>query len=298
MRIELGSRKIIVAGLAGLLLALSVGCSMPAPPREREGRGGPREGGTQERDGRQGREREIGEGPGGRRQSLALNPKQELETGKRAYAEVMQEYGKRALPKNSPEVQRVMGIIERLAKAAAIEPLQREINLRIRGYRFEWEVSVVRDDQVNAFCLPAGKMVVFTGILKLAGKDDDFVATVLSHEMAHALAHHASERVARAQTHQNILRSLSYDRQQEAEADHIGVFLMAFAGYDPRKAVAFWERMAQVHGGKAGKPEFLSDHPSDANRVRALKDWAPMAIKAKAAYRPKRETSPGKGEDW
>ena len=290
MRTDGGFGKTMVAGL---LLALSAGCSMPAPPRPREAKGGNREG-----DGREGGRREIGEGPGGRRQALALNPQQELETGKRAYAEVMQEYGKRSLPKNSPEVVRVRGIVDRLAKAAAIEPLQREINLRIRGYRFEWEVSVVRDEQINAFCLPAGKMVVFTGILKLAGNDDNFVATVLSHEMAHALAHHASERVARAQSHQNILRSLSYDRMQEAEADHIGVFIMTFAGYDPRAAVAFWERMAHVHGGKAGKPEFLSDHPSDENRVRALRGWAPMAMKAKAAYRSGRETSPGAGADW
>lgn len=278
MRIALGSRKMVVACL---LLSLGAGCSMPAPPRPREAKS---------------TNREIGEGPGGRRQPLALNPRQELETGRRAYAEVMQEYEKRTLPKTSPEVIRVERIIERLAKAAAIEPLQREINLRIRGFRFEWEVNVVRDDQVNAFCLPAGKMVVFTGILKVAGNDDDFVATVLSHEMSHALAHHASERVARAQSRENILRSMSYDRMQEAEADHIGVFLMAFAGYDPRKAVTFWERMHQARGGKSGRPEFLSDHPSDENRIRALSGWAPQALKAKAAYRPKRET-PSDG-DW
>ena len=284
MQIELGSRKLVLAGLTGLLLTLSVGCSMPAPPPQREGRENERH--------------QVGEGPGGRRQALALSPKQEYETGKRAYAEVMQEYGKRTLPKDSPEARRIDRIVEKLAKAAAIEPLQREINLRIRDYRFEWEVSVVRDDQINAFCLPAGKMVVFTGILKLAGNNDDFVATVLSHEMSHALAHHASERVARAQSHQNILSSLKYDRQQEAEADHIGVFLMAFAGYDPRAAVGFWERMSQAHGGGGRKPEFLSDHPSDENRVRALRAEAPMAIKAKAAYRPKREASPSKGEDW
>ena len=290
MRPERGFRNVILTGIAGLLLALSIGCGLPAPPsRQREGRGDEREGGR----------REAGEGPGGRRQALALSPKQELEVGKRAYAEVLKEYGDRVLPKNSAEVAWVGRIVDRLAKAVAIEPLQREINLRIRGYRYEWEVSVVRDDQINAFCLPGGKMVVFTGILKLAGNDDNFVATVISHEMSHALAHHASERVARAQTHQNILSSLKYDRQQEAEADHIGVFLMPFAGYDPRAAVAFWERMAQVHSGR-GKPEFLSDHPSDANRVRALRGEAEMALKAKAAYRPKREI-PSKREtpsDW
>jgi predicted Zn-dependent protease len=270
--------------LAGLLLSLAVGCGMPAPPsRERGPQSAPQS------------RREIGEGPGGRRQPLALNPKQELEVGRRAYAQVMKEYGDRVLPKNSAEVVRVRRIVERLAKAAEIEPLQREINLRIRGYTFEWEVNVVRDNQINAFCLPAGKMVVFTGILKLSGNDDDFVATVLSHEMAHALAHHASERVAREQSHENVLRSLSYNRMQEAEADHIGVFLMPFAGYDPRKAVVFWERMAQSHGPGGRKPEFLSDHPSDEHRIRELQKEAPMALRAKAAYNPKRERAPAGG---
>ena len=267
--------------LAGLLLTLAAGCEMPAPPSRQRVPDG-------ERRAPEGN-RPIGEGPGGRQQPLALNPKQELDAGRRAYAEVMKEYGDRVLPKNSPEVARVRRIAQNLAKAAAIEPLQREINLRLKGYLFEWDVNVVRENQINAFCLPGGKIVVFTGILKITGDDDDFLATVLSHEIAHALAHHSSERIARAQSHQGVLKSLSYDRMQEAEADHIGVFLMPFAGYDPRKAVAFWERMARSHGGGGRKPEFLSDHPSDENRIRELQKEAPMAIRAKAAYRPKRE---------
>src|SRR4051794_37505859 len=167
-----------------------------------------------------------GGGPGGRQQHLALNPRQELEVGRRAYQEVMSEYGKDALPQSSSEVRRCRRVMERLAKAAAIEPLQREINLRIRGYRFEWEVNVIRSKEINAFCLPAGKMFVFTAILKVIGDSDDFLATVISHEMAHALAHHASERLARDREGGGVLRKLSYERGQESEADHVGVFLM------------------------------------------------------------------------
>jgi predicted Zn-dependent protease len=221
-------------------------------------------------------------GPGGREQPLALSPAKELAVGRRAYQQVMDEMGGRVLPADSPEAVRVRRVTERLTKAAEIEPLQREMLLRVRGYRFEWETNVVRDRQVNAFCLPAGKIFVYTGILPVVGRQDDALAAVLAHEMAHALAHHASERVAREQGGENILRSLSYNRMQESEADHIGVFLMTFAGYDPDQAAAFWERMLRAHGG--GPPEFLSDHPSAEHRVAALREWAPKARAAKKAF--------------
>jgi predicted Zn-dependent protease len=221
------------------------------------------------------------QGPGGRHQTLGLSPEQELAVGRRAYREVLNDYRGQILSPDSPEAVRVRRITERLARAAAIEPLQREINLRVRGYRFEWEVNVVRDRQANAFCLPAGKIVVFTGIIRVAGGDDHELATVLAHEMAHALAHHGSERVARQRTGEGVLRSLRYDRQQESEADHIGVFLMPFAGYHPDQAAEFWERMVDRGGGM---PEFLSDHPSPETRVRDLRVWARQARAAKAAY--------------
>ena len=221
-------------------------------------------------------------GPGGRVQPLALSPSQELAVGRRAYAEVIDDVRDRVLSDDDAQVNRVRGIVDRIARAAAIEPLQREILLRVKGYRFDWEVSVIRDRQVNAFCLPAGKMVVYTGILPVAANDDQ-LATVLGHEMAHALAHHASERVAREQSATNILRSLSYDRMQESEADHVGLFLMTFAGYDPDQAVAFWERMHAA--GAAGRPpEFLSDHPSDEHRIRNMRTWVPQARAAKKAF--------------
>lgn len=224
-----------------------------------------------------------GEGPGGREQPLALNPRQELGVGRRAYQEVLQEYRGRILPANHPDVARVRKVTERLAKAAEIEPLQREIRLRVRGYVFEWEVAVVQERQINAFCLPAGKIVVFTGILPVAANDDQ-LATVLSHEMAHALAHHASERVAREQSGAGILGSLRYDRFQESEADHIGVFLMAFADFDPDEAVKFWQRMQRATGARGEPPEFLSDHPSHETRIEDLKRWAPRAKAARKAF--------------
>jgi metalloendopeptidase OMA1, mitochondrial len=224
-----------------------------------------------------------GEGPGGREQPLALSPSEELQVGRKAYAEVLQEYRDRALPKNHPDVRRVAGVVSRLAKAAQIEPLQREIHLRLEGFTFDWNVSVVQERQVNAFCLPAGEIVVFTGILPVAATDDQ-LATVLSHEMAHALAHHGSERVAREQdSGGGVFRSLKYDRFQESEADHIGVFLMAFAGYDPDAAVEFWLRMARLTSG-GQPPEILSDHPSHETRIRQLRAWAPKAKAAKQAF--------------
>lgn len=223
-----------------------------------------------------------GEGPGGREQPLALSPRQELQVGRRAYAEVLDEYRDRVLPDNHPDVRRVNQIVSKLTAAAGIEPLQREIHLRVQGYVFEWQTKVVQDRQVNAFCLPAGKICVFTGILPVAASDDQ-LATVLSHEMAHALAHHGSERIAREQAGGGRLSSLRYDRFQESEADHIGVFLMAFAGFDPDESVAFWLRMEQLSGGRA-PPEFLSDHPSSETRVQQLRAWAPKARAAKQAF--------------
>jgi predicted Zn-dependent protease len=254
-----------------------------------------------------------GAGPGHRSQTLALTPQQELDLGRQAYREVLskpKEYGQ-VLPADSPEVKRVRGVVRRLVKAVQIEPLQREINLRMKGYRFDWEANVLQNKQVNAFCLPGGKIAVFTGILPVADNDDQ-LATVLAHEMSHALAHHGSERLARAQKFETAARviggafggmdeqkrrefmgvlaagaglgSKAYDRKQESEADHIGLFLMTFAGYDPEQAVVFWQRMQQV-GAKQGRPpEILSDHPSDKRRIHDLEEWVPKAKAAKQAF--------------
>ena len=124
---------------------------------------------------------------------------------------------------------------------------------------------------------------MFTGLLRLV-RNDDQLAAVIAHEVAHAVAHHASERIARAQSMDRGFLELSFDREQESEADHIGVFLMTFAGYDPQQAVAFWNQMAAVRGGQLQIPEILSDHPSDRRRIAQLQSWVPMAKAADAAY--------------
>jgi predicted Zn-dependent protease len=236
-------------------------------------------------------------------------PAQEIALGEQAYREVLR---KAQVVHTGPAVTRMREIGDRIARASEIEPLRREINLRTQGYAFVWEFNLIKSDQINAFCLPGGKVAVFTGLLPVA-ENDDQLATVMAHEIAHALAHHASERIAREQkTQQAIsaatgafggmdpssrerligllsagagLRGLAYDRQQESEADHIGVFLMTFAGYDPAQAVEFWERMMN-RSSRGAPPEVLSDHPSDVHRVNQIRQWSTQAV---AGYRAWKE---------
>jgi metalloendopeptidase OMA1, mitochondrial len=248
--------------LAGLVVA---GCDNFVPPAAPEGDGN-------------------GEGPGGRVQHLALPPAKEYMLGKRAYEQVLAENRDRLLPQDSSQVRRVRTITSKIVQAVGIRPLQREINLKLQGYKFDWDVNVIEDRQINAFCLPGGKIFVYTGILPVA-KSDDQLATVLSHEIAHALAHHSNERIARDSAgNVSVLQSKAYDRAQETEADKIGLFLMTFAGYNPDEAVRFWERMSQATRGSNRPPEFLSDHPSDERRIHNMQEWLPKVKAAKKAF--------------
>jgi len=219
----------------------------------------------------------------------------------------------KVLPEDDQRVARVRQVGERIVKAAQIEPLQAEINLNLRGYHFEPAFSVIEDKQVNAFCLPGCKVCVFTGLLQVVQQKDDYLATVLGHEIAHALAHHANERIARGQMFERAvgaaggsmgqmnphdrgtligllggsvehLYSLAYDRRQESEADHIGLFLMKFAGYDPRQALGFWQEMMRLSAQHGRPAVLLSDHPSDAQRMRQIEAWIPMVEGAYQAY--------------
>jgi len=231
---------------------------------------------------------ERGEGPGHRAQVLALNPRQELELGRQAYREILsnpQKFG-RVLGADAPETERVKGVAARIVKATEIEPLMREMNLH--PGRFDWEINVLDSPQINALCLPGGKMAVFLGLLQVV-QNDDQLAAVIAHETAHALAHHVSERIAQSQGQNGRsvlaeLRGKAFDREQEAEADHIGVFLMTFAGYNPEEAVRLWERMEQVGAGRPQVPEILSDHPSDERRLHSIASWVPRALAAKRAF--------------
>jgi metalloendopeptidase OMA1, mitochondrial len=248
------------------------------------------------------------EGPGHRSQHLILSPEQEYSLGDQAYREVL---SKARVIRSGPEVERVRRVGERIVKAAEIEPLQREVNYRLKGYRWDWEFNILENKQVNAVCLPGGKVAVFSGLLPVA-EDDDQLAVVLGHEIAHALAHHANERIAREQYQEHALeaaggvlgkmnpehagtlikllggvshvRGLAYGREQESEADHIGIFLMTFAGYNPDEAVRFWERMEQTASRSGQPPEILSDHPSDARRVADIRKWVASAKAGKQAF--------------
>lgn len=171
---------------------------------------------------------------------------------------------------------------------------------------FNWQFVLVNDDTPNAFCMPGGKVVVNTGILPYT-LDDDGLAVVLGHEIAHAVAKHSSERISQqmivqyggialnslmqnkseaAQALANQVYGigtqvgvmLPYSRKQESESDRMGLIFMAMAGYNPEKAPAFWERMA-TQGSSI--PEFLSTHPSDATRIAELRKLIPEAMKYK-----------------
>ena len=168
---------------------------------------------------------------------------------------------------------------------------------------FHWQFVVIDDDkQVNAFCLPGGKVAVYTGILPVA-QTTTGLAVVMGHEIAHAIARHGAERMSQGMAVQAgglVLGGLfgggasssavmaayglgaqygvllPYGRAQESEADHIGLMLMARAGYDPHEALAFWQRMERTGGGST--PEFLSTHPSHGTREEQIRGWLPEAL--------------------
>lgn len=177
----------------------------------------------------------------------------------------------------------------------------------------QWEFVVFASPEANAFCLPGGKVGVYSGILPIT-KDDAGLATVIGHEVGHAVAHHGAERMSEAMVEQGVGQALGmslasadprlqaavnlaygataqygvvlpHSRAQESEADHIGLIYMARAGYDPRAAVQFWERFMQYSQQQGGDnvPVFLRTHPTDATRIAQLKAWLP---EAEAQYRP------------
>jgi predicted Zn-dependent protease len=228
---------------------------------------------------------QSGSGPGHRRQVLGLTPEQEYNLGQKAYRKILDEAEQKnaLLPEDSQPVEHVRRVGQRIIEAVKIKPLQREINLHLQGYRFDWKFNVIRSRQVNAFCLPGGGIVVYTALRRIV-ENDAQLATVLAHEIAHALAHHANERITTEESGRvNWLFRQAYDRQQESEADHIGLFLMTFAGYDPDEALVFWQHMERLsRGGQL--PEILSNHPSDRRRIEQLRSWIPQAKAAKVAY--------------
>jgi predicted Zn-dependent protease len=231
-----------------------------------------------------------------RTEHVGLTDQQQMQLGSQQYEKTLQQYQADVISSGAEysEVQRVAKRIE--AVAARDKPA------------FVWRVTLLRKNEANAYCLPGGKIVVYTGILPLT-RNDAGLATVLGHEVAHATAEHVAERIERqhltkvaaaivaggiAVTPGQYARvvallgvggeaaSLPFSRSQESEADHIGLVYMARAGYDPRQALAFWKRMARASKGKE-PPEFASDHPSDQHRIERVQGWLP---EAEQEYKP------------
>jgi len=186
----------------------------------------------------------------------------------------------------------------------AVETYMAQNNLidRLEGYK--WEFNLVDDEQVNAWCMPGGKVVVYTGILPVT-KNETGLAVVLGHEIAHAIAEHGNERMSQGMLQQlggvalsvalkdepettriifytaygvgtTVGVLLPFSRTQESEADHLGLIFMAMAGYDPHNALDFWQRMKE-EGGQS-PPEFLSTHPNYDTRIENIKEWMPEAM--------------------
>ncbi|TAK01566.1 MAG: M48 family peptidase [Candidatus Manganitrophaceae bacterium] len=234
----------------------------------------------------------------GREQLILVPESQEIAMGLTSYQEIL---SKSKLSNDSEKVALVRRVGERIA-AVANKP------------DYKWEFNLIEDDKtVNAFCLPGGKVAVYTGILPVT-QNEAGLATVMAHEVAHAIARHGGERMTTGLLAQmglvaldvglavknqdpGMIKALTaaygaaaqvgvilpFSRKQESEADHIGLIYMSKAGYDPQEALHFWERMAQLPKQKA--PEFLSTHPSDEKRVRQIAKWMPEAEKEYHASR-------------
>lgn len=223
----------------------------------------------------------------GRAQLVDLSIEQEAALGLQSYASILSQSH---VLIDGPEVDRVKRIGRRIAAVTGAE-------------NFEWEFNVIQSDQANAFCLPGGKVAVYTGILPIAGSDDG-LATVISHEIAHAVARHGAERMAHARLSQlgtlavgmsvsdmdpGVQRTvlamfglgsqfgiqLPFSRSHESEADYIGLTYLAKACFNPAEAPDLWRRMG-AQGTQ--QPELLSTHPASATRVQQFADWMPEAM--------------------
>jgi predicted Zn-dependent protease len=228
-----------------------------------------------------------------RQQYMAVSS-QEVEAGaKKAYAQMMAEAQKKnALDRDAAQVARVRNITQRLiAQTAAFRP---------DAAKWEWEVHVISIDEVNAWCMPGGKMAMYTGLLQKLNASDEEIAAVMGHEIAHALREHSREQISQQMGTQaavgivgallgvgelgqsiagsvaDVTLNLPKSRTAEVEADRIGVELAARAGYDPRAAITLWEKMGKLGGGQP--PKFLSTHPSHEDRINDLRVYSAKVL--------------------
>jgi predicted Zn-dependent protease len=232
--------------------------------------------------------------PTGRRQLMLVSEAQAINASKTAYAETLKPLEDEGKVNNDPAlVKRVTGITERLVAQA--------VKMRPETKDWDWSIKVIDDPEtVNAWCMAGGKMAIYTGLVEKVQATDDEIAQVMGHEIAHALANHQAEKmsVALATTVGVVAVGAASDRPgltmtaaaaaaalaiklpnsrtAESEADRIGIELAAKAGYDPRAAVTLWQKMGKVGGSQP--PQFLSTHPSPANREKTLQDLVPQML--------------------
>jgi predicted Zn-dependent protease len=224
-----------------------------------------------------------------RQQSMLLSSAEVDKGAAQAYQqEIKKAAAKNALNRDAAQTARVKTIAQRLIPPTAV--------FRPDAPNWAWEVNVITSDQVNAWCMPGGKMAVYTGLIEKLKVTDDELAAVMGHEIAHALREHGRERMSQAYAQQiglslvgaalgfgqggmqlaqiatDVTFNLPNSREHEIEADRLGVELAARGGYDPRAAVTLWQKMGQ--GGGGAPPQFLSTHPSPANRAKDLTDYA------------------------
>ncbi len=242
------------------------------------------------------------------RRSLDLVPESEMiGMSLTEYDKFLTEH--KPLPAADVRVTLVQRVGVRIQKAVEKYYADKGLSSQLAG--FNWAFNVVDEDVVNAWCMPGGKVVVYTGLLPVT-KDEPSLSIVMGHEIAHAIARHGNERMSQGmlvqfggavlstalQTKPQVtsqlfqqayglstgLGMLKYGRSQESEADHMGLIFAAMAGYDPQVAVPFWERMATMGGGQK-PPEILSTHPSDERRIQDIKGFMKDAL---AVYKPQK----------
>lgn len=238
----------------------------------------------------------------GRKQMLLVSDSEVLASSLTQYSDYMKTAAPSTNTKGKAMVTRVGQKI-----AAATEAYLKSNGLANEVQNFAWEFNLVKDEQVNAFCMPGGKIVVYEGLLKLVTSDDE-LAVVIGHEVAHAVAKHSNERISQqllTQYGAQILGkalseksasiqqigntvyglgaqygvTLPFSRKHESEADYMGLIFMTMAGYNPNTAITFWQKMSA--NGSTNVPEFMSTHPSDATRISDIKKYLPELEKYK-----------------
>ena len=237
-----------------------------------------------------------------RHQAMMLSSAEVNKASVQAYQQAMQQAAKKGtLNRNPAQVARVRAIAQRLIPAT--------VAFRPDAPGWTWEVNVISSNDVNAWCMPGGKIAVYTGLIEKLGVTDEELAAVMGHEIAHALREHGRERASQ-QAAQNavigigaallgigdagaslvnvvadVTIGLPYSREFEVESDRIGVELAARAGYDPRAAITLWQKMGQAGGSTP--PQFLSTHPAPANRAKDLTDYSARVMPLYEAARRK-----------